>query len=124
MVCLVGPEKYDPICTRITIGGNHICYPGDVGTKTASLGLFKVVINIVLSRKGAKYVTFEISKFYLQTPLDHPEYVCIKLSDIPQDFIHEYDRLDSVRDDWVYFEINRGVYRLPQLGILANKLLK
>ena len=91
-------------------------------TKTASLDLVKPVINIVLYRKDAKYVTFDISNFYLQTPLDRPEYVHIKLSDIPQDFIDEYDLLDSVRDGWAYFEINRGVYGLPQSGILANKL--
>ena len=95
-----------------------------MGTKTASLDLVKLVINIVLSRKGAKYVTFDISNFYLQTPLDRPEYVHIKLSDIPQKFIDEYDLLEYVRDGWVYFEINRGVYGLPQSGILANKILE
>ena len=112
MVCLVRPKKADPNRTRITIGGNRICYPGDVGTKTDSLNLLKLVINIVLSSKDAKYVTFDIYNFYLQTRLDRPEYVCIKLSDIPQDFIDEYDLLDSVQDGWVYFEINHGVYGL------------
>ena len=96
MVCLVLPEKYDPKRTRITIGGNHICYPGDVGTKTASLDLVRIVINIALYSKDAKYVTFNIYSFYLQNPLDRPEYVLINLSDIPQDFIDEYDLLDSV----------------------------
>ena len=124
MVCLVRPEKSDPNRTRINIGGNPIFYPGDVGTKTASLDLVKIVINIVLSRKDAKYFTFDIYNFYIQTPLDSPEYVCINLSDIPQYFIDEYDLLDSVRDGWVYFKINRGVYGLPQLVILANNLLK
>jgi hypothetical protein len=37
VVCKVRPEKSDPARTRITIGGNRICYPGDVGTKTAPL---------------------------------------------------------------------------------------
>ena len=67
-----------------------------MGTKTASLDLVKLVINSVLSRKDAKYVSFEISNFYIQTPLERPEYVRIKLSDIPQEFIDEYDPLDSV----------------------------
>jgi hypothetical protein len=26
-------------------------------------------------------------------------------------------------NDWVYFEIRRGIYGLPQSGILAQKLL-
>jgi len=41
VVCDVRPDKDDPDRTRITIGGNHICFPGDVGTNTASLELFK-----------------------------------------------------------------------------------
>ena len=124
MFCLVCPEKSDPNRTRINIGGNPICYPGDVGTKNASLDLVKLVINSVLSRKDAKYATFDIYNFYLHNPLDRPEYVHINISDIPQDFIDEYDLLDFFWDGWVYFEINRGVYSLPQLVILANKLLE
>jgi len=53
VVCEVRPEKDDPDRTRITIGGSRICYPGDVGTNTASLELFKLLLNSVLSRKGA-----------------------------------------------------------------------
>ena len=124
MVCLVRLKKADPNRTLIIIGGNRICYPGDIGTNTASLDLVKIFINSFLSIKDAKYVTFDISNFYLQTPLYRPGYVRTKLYDIPQYFIDEYDLLDSVRDGWVYFEINRGVYGLPQSGILANKLLK
>ena len=67
-----------------------------MSTKTASLDLVKLVIDSVLSRKDSKCVTFDILNFYLQTPLDRPEYVCINISDISQDFIDEYDLLDSV----------------------------
>jgi hypothetical protein len=81
------------------------------------------MINNVLSRKGAKFCTFNISNFYLCTPLDRPEYIKIKLSDIPQEFIHEYNLLHHVHNDWVYFEIRKGIYGLPQSGILAQKLL-
>ena len=37
VVCEVRPDKDDPDCTQITIGGNIICYPGGVGTNTAFL---------------------------------------------------------------------------------------
>jgi hypothetical protein len=50
VVCEILPEKDDPECTRITIGGNRICYPGNVGTNTASLELIKVLLNSVPSR--------------------------------------------------------------------------
>eukprot|EP00956_Cyclotella_meneghiniana_P023402 scaffold45578_cov41-Cyclotella_meneghiniana.AAC.1 len=116
VVCKVRPEKADPDRTRITIAGNRICYPGDVGTKTAPLELVKLMINSVLSRKGAKFCTF-------MTPLDRPEYIKIKITDIPQEFIDEYNLMHHIHNDWVYFEIRRGIYGLPQSGILAQKFL-
>ena len=68
----IKPGKKDPNCTRITICGTNICYPRDVGTNTASLELFKLMINSVLSRAGENYVCFDIENFYLSTPLDKP----------------------------------------------------
>ena len=49
VVCEVRPQKEDPKRTQITIGGNRIYYPGDVGTPTASLELFKLPIKSVFS---------------------------------------------------------------------------
>ena len=97
-----GPTREsDPNRTRITIGGNCITFPGNVGTPTASLELAKLVFNSVLSRPGAKFTTFDICNFYLQTPLNRPEYVRIKLSDIPEEFTLEYKLLSYARDSWV-----------------------
>ena len=49
VVCEVHPDKDDPDRTRITIGGNRICYPGGVSTNTALLELVKLLLNSVLS---------------------------------------------------------------------------
>jgi hypothetical protein len=46
-----------------------------------------------------------------------PEYVRIKITDIPAEFIEEYKLGGMDRDGWVYFEIRRGCYGLPQAGI-------
>jgi hypothetical protein len=56
--------------------------------------------------------------------MDDPEYVRIKITDIPKEFILEYG-LAGMEDknEWIYFEICRGCYGLPQAGILANNLL-
>ena len=98
------PDKANPNLTRITIAGQNIKYPGDVGTKTASLDLVKLLLISVLSRQGAKFVTFDIRNYYLHTPLDRPKYVCIKLSDIPLDFVDEYNLKDFVdTNGWVYY---------------------
>ncbi len=89
----------------------------------ASLKLVKLLLNSVLSRKGARFSTIDIKYFYLSTPMSDPEYVCIKLSNIPEEFIKEYHLPGWDRDGWIYFEIRQGCYGLPQAGILANDLL-
>jgi hypothetical protein len=124
VVCEVRPEKDDPDRTRITIGGSRIYFPGDVGTNTASLELFKVLLNSVLSCKVARFSTIDLKNFYLDTPMPNPEYVRIKITDIPAEFIKEYKLAGTDRDGWIYFEIRRGCYGLPQAGILANDLLR
>ena len=60
VVCEVRPGKRDPNRTQITICGTNVCYPGDVGNNTASIELFKIMINSILSRSGSKYVCFDI----------------------------------------------------------------
>jgi hypothetical protein len=121
VLCEVGPEKDDPDRTRITIGGNRICYPGDVGTNTASLELVKLLLNSVLSRKGARFSTINIKNYYLDTPMPDHEYVRIKISDIPDEFFTEFNLGGRDHDGWIYFEIRKGCYGLPQAGILAMK---
>ena len=68
VVCEVRPGKKDGDLnrTRIKICGTNICYPGYVGTNAASLELFKLMINSVLSRLGVKYVCFDIDFFLPQ----------------------------------------------------------
>ncbi len=53
VVCEIWEGKDDKNFTRITVGGNLIFYPGNVGTNTASLELIKLMLNSVISRKGA-----------------------------------------------------------------------
>ena len=56
--------------------------------------------------------------------MEQSEYVRIKLSDIPQKSINEYDLTQAVQNGWIYFEIIRGSYGLPQLVRLSNDLLR
>ena len=113
VVCEVRPQKDDPNRTRITIAGGRICVPWDIGTPTASLELVKLIINSVLSRPGAKFAAFDIKNFYLSAPMERPEYVKIRLEDIPAEFFEEYNAGPYVHRNWIYFEIVRACYGLP-----------
>ena len=79
------------------------------------------MIKSVLSRKGAKYVCFDIENFYLSTHLGRPEDVNIQLSKIPEEFIKEYNLTTMEHQGWLYFEIRLGCYGLTQSGMLANR---
>ena len=113
-VCEVRPQKKDTNRTCITVAGIRICCPGDIVTPTGSLDLVKLMINSVLSRRNARFFCFDLKNFYLQKPMDRPEYMRIKLSDIPQELIEEYNLTQLVQNGWIYFEIIRGCSGLPQ----------
>jgi len=78
VLCEIREGKDDENCMRITVGGNLICYPADVGTNTALLVLIKLMLYSVISRKGSRFACIDIKKFYLDTPMEYPEYFRIK----------------------------------------------
>jgi hypothetical protein len=110
--------------TRLTVGGDQIEYQGDKATRTAGLTTAKILINSVISTRGAKFLVIDINNFYLNTPLGQFEYMVINLASLPQETIEKYDLIELSQDGKVYIEIQRGMYGLPQAGILANELLQ
>ena len=124
-VCTIRPEKAEQERTRFTVGGDRINYPGDVATPTAEMLVAKMLFNSVVSTTGAKFMTMDISNFYLMTPLKRPEYIRIKMSDIPDEIIKEYKLKDKVtKNGSIYIMARKGMYGLPQSGLLANQLLE
>jgi hypothetical protein len=65
----------------------------------------------------------DLKNFYLNTPLDRYEYMRLSIDIIPDKIIDEYNLRPLVSNGYVYIEIRKGMYGLPQAGILANKLL-
>ncbi len=61
---------------------------------------------------------------YLETPLDRYEYMKMPIALFPTDIIEHYRLNEKVLGGYVYMEIQKGMYGLPQAGVLANKLLK
>jgi hypothetical protein len=48
----------------------------------------------------------------------------VNLTSLPQDTIETYDLNELAQDVKVYIKIQKGMYGLPQAGILANELLQ
>ncbi len=66
----------------------------------------------------------DCNKFYLMTPMLHPEFMRFKMKLIPDEIVEKYNLKDKVDDQgWIYVRIEQGMYGLPQAGRLANKLL-
>ncbi len=85
----------------------------------------KLVINSTISMPGAIFLGIGLANFYLNTPLPNYEYMRLCLDIIPEEVILAYNLRDIVNPDgWVYIKIRKGIYGLPQAGILANKLLE
>ena len=123
---LVRPEKIDePNRTRLVAGGNRVHYHGDTGTPTADLLTINLLINSTISTAGAKFMTLDIKDFYLNTPMDRYEYMRLRIADMPEDVIEHYNlREKATPDGYVYCEIQKGMYGLPQAGIIAQQLLE
>ena len=100
-------------------------YPGDAGTPPADLLTVKLLINSIISTAGAKFMTMDIKDFYLNTPMARYEYMRLRIADMPDDVIEHYNLRDKATPDgYVYCEIQKGMYGLPQAGIIAQQLLK
>jgi hypothetical protein len=110
--------------TGLAVGGDQIEYPGEKSTRTAALTKAAILINSVITTLGAKFLVIDITNLYLNTPLGRFEYMVINLSSLSQETIGKYDLIDLAQDGKLYIEIQKGMYGLPQAGILANELLQ
>jgi hypothetical protein len=119
----IRPNKSKIHRVRLTVRGNLIQYPGDVLTRSADLTTSKCLWNSTISTEGASYMCLDVKSFYLGTPMDSFEYMRIPIKLIPHEIIKQYNLLPLVSDCHVYIEVQKGMYILPQAGILANQLL-
>ena len=108
----------------MTVGGDRINYLGDVATKTADITTTKLLLNSVVSTPNAKFMTLDVKNFYLNTPLKRYEYLRIPINLIPEEVIQQYQLHLITHNGHVYVEIRKGMYGLPQAGLLANQLLE
>lgn len=85
----------------------------------------KLLLNSIVSMQGAKFMTIDIKDFYFNTPMARPEFMRLKINDLPESIIEQYKLRDKVtKDGYMYVQINKGMYGLPQAGIIAQELLE
>jgi hypothetical protein len=124
-VWTIREQKEEKCCTRMTLGGNLVDYPDDVSVGMAEMETIKILLNSVVSTPGAAFCSANVTNFYLNTPMDWEECVCVHISLIPDEIIQEY-RLHKLLDSKGHALgcVQKGMYSLPQASMLANKLLK
>jgi hypothetical protein len=121
----IRPQKTETHPTRLTVGGDRLEYPGNVSTPTAKLTTAKCILNSTISTPNARFAVFDISNFYLGTPMARYEYMRLPLNIIPDEIIVQYKlRGVATADGWVYMEIRQGMYGLKQAGLIANQQLR
>ena len=53
--------------------------------------------------------------------MDQSKYMSLKLSDLPKSVVQHYNLAEkATMDGYVYVDIKRGMYGLPQSGLIAQ----
>ena len=95
----------------------------DKSTLTSHLPTDKCTSNSKLSAPNANFLFADIKYFFLNTKIDLFEYMRLKMEIFPKEIIEKYNLRDRDHEGWVYIELQRDIYGLPQVGILASKKL-
>ena len=110
----------------MTVGGDKLTYPDDPSSPSANLMDAKILINSVISdaHRGAHFMTCDVKNFYLDTPMDHYQYMRIHKKYFTPEICAEYP-IESLcdTDGHIYVEIRKGMYGLKEAGILAYNQL-
>ena len=124
LVVALRPNKAVEKRCRLTAGGDKINYPFETSTRTADLITAKLLFNSTISTEGAKFMGIDIKDFYLNNKMKRFEYMKIPMSMLPDDIIGQYNLKDIEVNGYVYVEIRKGMYGLPQAGRIASEALK
>ncbi len=97
-VCEYKPNKAEEERTRFTVSRDKINYRGNCATPTGDLTLFKIMLKSVISTPGG-FMSLDIKSFYLNTPMSRYEYVRIKINNVPEEIIKQYNLCEKVDSD-------------------------
>ena len=114
IVAVERPQKKEKERTCLTVVGTYIDYQRDKAVPTTDLTTAKLLFNSVISIPGATFHGGDLKNFYLNTPMDRPEYMRLKFDLIPEEIVDKYNLREYKEDGWVYVRIDLGMYGLPQ----------
>ncbi len=117
-------QKEDPQRICITAEGNLIIYALSPSICTADLDTAKLHWNSVISTKGAKYMCLDTKMFYLTAKLEYFKYMHMPLELFPIWIQEQCNFKLLAYKGFVYLEMQKAAWGLPQAGILANKCLQ
>jgi hypothetical protein len=60
---------------QFTVGGDRINYPGEVATPTTEMLVAEMLFNSMIATKSERFMTMDITNFYLMTPLHCAEFI-------------------------------------------------
>ena len=121
------PLKSDPYQVQITVGSNGLSYLDDAGSPASNIIETKILVNSVISdaHRGAKFMSMDIKDYFLNTPMDTPEYMKVHYKHIPPDIWSCYNLNTKVTTDgYQYVKVKKGMYGLRQAAILAYQYLQ
>ena len=104
--------------SNTTVVGNLIKHLHNVLTTTSDISTVKCLLNSVIYTPNESFCRADIKYFYLNTPMHTYEYMRIKASLIPEEIMKKYHLSDNIHNDHIYLEIRKGMYGLPQAGII------
>ena len=81
--------KKEKTCTHGVVGGDRVCFSGDIETPTGDMLPFKILFNSVVLTPQAIFMAFDNSNFYLDTPMPRYAQVKMRLVDIPDKVVNE-----------------------------------
>ncbi len=90
---------------------------------TTDMTTAKLHWNSVLSTPKAHYMCLNIGNFYLMASLDRYEYMKMPINLFPQWITEQYNLHNKVAGRYIYLQMHKTIWGLPQAGIRTNKLL-
>ncbi len=124
-MCDFRPLKAEHHRCRLVVGGDKLPYASNSAVPAANLVESKILFNSTISQPKARFMTVDISNFFLSSIMHDLEFMKIHQNDIPSNIHERYDSTSYMDGNgFVYFKIIKGMYGLKQVAILAYNQLK